>query len=176
MKHISRAALAAAILLLPLFSLSGCAAAPAAAPVPGVAEYGFTPPEGFTAAEEPAGMYRSPDYPGDASNIYSVCGTSDPYFSGYTAEMMADALSRMLTEQYGTGIPVTVESFDYTAVDGLPAYRMRTSYTVDGLQLQQLVVAVNADANYTFTWTCVDDAGWMDAFEKSADSLWFRTQ
>ena len=38
------------------------------------------------------------------------------------------------------------------------------------------LVAVNADACYTFTWTCTPEEDWMAAFAKSADSLWFRLQ
>ena len=36
------------------------------------------------------------------------------------------------------------------------------------------MVCVNADYTYTFTWTQVGDADWMDAFRISADSLWFK--
>lgn len=175
MKRTLRRAFAGIFCILILLALAGCGKDDILPPA-AVAEYGFTPPEGFTAADETAQLYHSPDYPDDIAVIYTARSAADPYFGSYTADMMAEALSRMLSAEYGTEIPVAVENFIYTEVDGLPAYRMQTSYAVGDLQLRQLVVAVNADACYTFTWTCTPEEDWMAAFAESADSLWFRLQ
>ena len=139
-----------------------------------VADYGFELPDGFVAANGIVGMYESPDYPDDSSNFYASYGDADPYFASYDVSIMEDALSRSLTQQMGEEIAVAVDSLEYTEIDTLPAYRMELHYTVSGLELCQLVVSVNADYNYTFTWTQVGEADWMEAFRTSADSLWFR--
>lgn len=141
-----------------------------------VADYGYDLPEGFTAADGITGMYESPDYPDDASNFYVARGDADPYFSDYDTAILEAALSLSLTQQMGVDVAVTVDALEYFTVDTLPAYRMELHYTVSGLALRQLVVCVNADHNYTFTWTQVGDADWMDAFRASADSLWFKLQ
>ncbi len=138
-----------------------------------VADYGFDLPEGFTAANGIVGMYESPDYPDDSSNFYASYGDADPYFGSYDVELMQTALSQSLTQQMGSEITVTVDSLEYITVSELPAYRMELHYAVSGLALRQLVVSVNADYNYTFTWTQVGEADWMEAFRASADSLWF---
>ncbi len=170
------------LLTLPL-SLYACADAsgddaavtqdPAATPSVVATDHGFDLPTGFVAADGLPGMYHSPDYPDDVSNIYTAIGERDPYFGSYTAEMMAEALTRALREQQGEDISVTVDALEYSEISGLPACRLLIHYTVDGLSLRQLMVSVNADRSYTFTWTQVGDADWMAAFEKSADSLWF---
>lgn len=147
-----------------------------AAPETGVsvADYGFDLPDGFVAANGIVGMYESPDYPDDSSNFYASYGDADPYFASYDASIMADALSQSLTQQMGEEIAVTVDSLEYTEINTLPAYRMELHYTVSGLELRQLVVSVNADYNYTFTWTQVGETDWMEDFRTSADSLWFQ--
>ena len=173
-------------LILLMFSLTACAkqdgfdtdytvtTPDAAGSGPTVADYGCDLPDGFTAADGIPGMYQSPDYPDDSSNFYMTCGDADPYFANYDASILEAAFSRSLTQQTGTEVAVTVDSLEYCTVDSLPAYRAQLHYTVDGLALRQLVVCVNADYCYTFTWTQVGEADWMDAFCTSADSLWFK--
>lgn len=139
-----------------------------------VADFGYDLPDGFAAAEDIPGMYQSPEYPDDASNFYFSCGDADPYFANYDTAILEAALSLSLTQQMGTDVAVTVDMLEYFTLDDLPAYRMELHYTVSGLALRQLVVCVNADYTYTFTWTQVGDADWMDAFRTSADSLWFK--
>ena len=139
-----------------------------------VADYGYDLPDGFAAADGIPGMYQSPDYPDDASNFYVTCRDTDPYFANYDTAILEAALSLSLTQQTGADVAVTVDSLEYFTVDTLPAYRAELRYTVSDLALHQLMVCVNADYTYTFTWTQVGDADWMDAFRISADSLWFK--
>lgn len=138
-----------------------------------ITDYTFKVPDGFTADESNADMYYAPDYPNDSSNIYVASGDSDPNFEKYTADILETGLESSLTQQLGENIDITIDSFDYTTIDDLPAYRLVMHYTYSDTLITQLQIGVNADKSYSFTYTQAGDADWMEAFDTSAATIHF---
>ncbi len=144
---------------------------------PVVTDYTFTPPAGFTASKDDPNLYYSPDYPDDIANVIVASSEHDPYFGSYTADLMADALSTALAKQLGNQFSgLAVDSFEYFEVDTLPAYRMTLHYTYEEMVLKQLVVCVNADSCYAFTYTQTADTDWDAVFEASVAALHFEVE
>ena len=151
---------------------------PATVPDVTVTDVLFTPPEGFTQAEDGSMVYTAED----GSNIqvqYQDVDTAGMSTATDTQQLAADMeaeLESQFSEMVGEDVDVAISECSLVAVDGMPGIRVATSYDLAGVPVSQLSYTISADGIYTFTFTQMGDAGWMDAFEASAQTIDFVTE
>lgn len=141
-------------------------------PLPGRAEnkagYGFTVPQGFTEMElEGFEFYYSAE---DGSSINLNIQPAAVSFDQTTAALLNETLASVLSQSYDTGITVTDHFFSADEISGYPAYQYSFSYELQGNLFRHLVVCINADQCYTFTFTDLS-GDWMETFEECASEI-----
>lgn len=125
-------------------------------------------PEGFSEIEL-AGFecYYTAD---DDSSINLNIQPRDDSFDAVSAKLLHETLADVLSKTYDADIAITDKYFTTESVSGFPAYQYAFSYELQGHTLTQLIVGVDADRIYTFTYTDLS-GGRMDAFEQSAAAI-----
>lgn len=106
----------------------------------------------------------------DGSSVSLNLRPKDPTFSQVSAELLKTALSTALQQTYGEDVSITDNYFTTEAVSGFPAYQYSISYELQGIAVTQIIIGIDADQTYTFTYT--DLAGtWIDTFEDSIETI-----
>lgn len=133
-----------------------------------LAVYDFSIPEDFTEMElEGFACYYSAE---DGSCINLNIQPKDPSFDEVSAELLRDSLVSVLSQTYNTEVSITDQYFTRQPVCGYPAYQYAFSYELQDRTYRQLVVGIDADNCYTFTY--IDQSGdWMDLFIESAGTI-----
>lgn len=132
----------------------------------GLAHCAVLVPFGYHESEEIPGMYVHERAPMESSNIY---------YSAYRGEegVVSDALTK---EQYKegvekafaeSGVDVTLEilSFEEADMDGVPAYKIRSSYKSGENTVLQLTYMILAEDTHTITYSQSKDDEMMVDFE-----------
>lgn len=127
-------------------------------------------PEGWTLPDDPSVIY-APDYPNDSSNMSVQESAKDPSFSLYSKDMLKGVYDTMLTKAMGTKVDTIMDGFDKVKVGDYNALRIALHYDVNGVKISQLQYMVDADSSYAITYTQMDGADWMDAFDASAKTI-----
>lgn len=113
----------------------------------------------------------------DRSNINVISGPKDPDFSGYTEESILDKLTNTFREALGTEAEITLNAYTTRQIGGYPSIQYDISILLEGTEVHQLVVSVDADKTYTFTFTDYSGSDqWIDDFYTSMDSISFETE
>ena len=97
-------------------------------------------------------------------------GTTNAAFKAITADIARDTISSAWKEQYGSEPTITDRYFTKDEVSGLPAYQYSYDMNLAGIEMTQIIVCINADKTYTFTYT-TDNAEYLDAFDASAKNI-----
>lgn len=133
-------------------------------------------PEGFTVPDSSVLMGYAPDYPSDGSNINLVVGdaggakVADLLTS--TGEDYAAMMEPYLEQIMGEDLTVEVKDYSGKTVNGMDALRTQYSYQVQGRTVTQVQYLLTENGKlYTYTFTQMDDAKWIDAFEQSAATI-----
>ena len=95
---------------------------------------------------------------------------ADAAFKLITADLARENLKEMFQNTFGAEPAVTNRFFTQDDVCGLPAYQYCYDLELNGVSMTQLVVTVNADKLYAFTYTDMT-GGWLDAFQESAANI-----
>ena len=130
-------------------------------------------PAGYHESEEIPGMYLHERTPLDSSNIYySVSEGSREGFlsSDLTEEEYRETIENALNE-HGQEGSLTIDSFEEIDMDGIPAYKIRTTYETDENSIQQLTYLVLAEDTYTITYSQSEDDELMADFEISDGTI-----
>lgn len=101
--------------------------------------------------------------------VVDKASTADVAFKAVTADILRETVEDTLKESYGT-VTVTDRFFTKDDVCGLPAYQYCYDVAVGGQSMTQLIVSINADKTYTFTYT-TDDEDTLAVFEESAKNI-----
>lgn len=113
----------------------------------------------------------------DRSNINVISGPKDPDFSGYTEESILDKLTNTFREALGTEAEITLNTYTTRQIGGYPSIQYDISILLEGAEVHQLVVSIDADKTYTFTFTDYSGSDqWIDDFYTSMDSISFETE
>lgn len=113
----------------------------------------------------------------DRSNINVISGPKDPGFSGYTEESILDKLTNTFREALGAEAEITLNTYTTRQIGGYPSIQYDISILLEGTEVHQLVVSVDADKTYTFTFTDYSGSDqWIDDFYTSMDSISFETE
>ena len=148
------------------------ASEPAKEPAKGnhVTDYKVDVPEGFTSIEQEGVLECWAVADGSNINVNTTDGTDSETFSAINADLMRLALVSAFKDS-GSGEPtITDRYFTRNDVCGLPAYQYSYDIELDGQAMTQIIVCVNADKTYTFTYTTTGEE-WLEAFEASAAAI-----
>lgn len=138
-----------------------------------VVDYKVDLPEGFEETDlkgADACWYN----PADGSNvnllIVDKAAAADVAFKAVTADLLRETVESSLKEAYSTPPTITDRFFTQNDVCGLPAYQYSYDLDANGETASQIIVCINADKTYTFTYT-TSDADTLKAFEESAKNI-----
>ncbi len=150
--------------LLIVFCFTGCGKRE-----PAVIDYQFDVPDGFEETQL-EGLTLCYANMSDGSNINMNTQDKDPGFKNITAQLLHDSLTETFSSAYGVEVEITDNYFTTDKLDGYPSYQYSISYEIQGVPIQQLIVGIDADKTYTFTYTDMS-GNWMDFYEDSAQSI-----
>lgn len=126
-------------------------------------------PAGYHESEEIPGMYLHERTPLDSSNIYYT--VSEGTGEGLVSESLTkESYQKVLEEAFEEGgqeVSVSVESFEEIDMDGIPAFKIRSSYSMADNTIEQLTYLILAEDTYTVTYSQSDDDELMADFEIS---------
>ncbi|MDE6962781.1 MAG: hypothetical protein K2P30_04045 [Lachnospiraceae bacterium] len=112
-------------------------------------------PEGFEKSDEIPGMYVHERSPLDSSNVYYTVseGIGDGMVSSsLTEEDYIESIEEAYKES-GQDVDLQVESFEKIDMEGIPGYKIRSNYNMDGETIEQVAYMILADNTYTVTYS-----------------------
>ncbi len=108
----------------------------------------------------------------DGSSVSLNLQPKDAAFNQVSAEELSAALSDAFLQTYEEEVVITDHYFTTNSISGYPAYQYAISYELQGDEVTQIMIGIDADQTYTFTYT--DLAGiWNDIFEDSIKTITF---
>ncbi len=129
-------------------------------------------PEGFSLAEGEQDIWYAPDYPYDPSSVAFDMTDTDYDFDSRTEADFEEYLQDELSATYENDPQLEISRFNHTIIGGWPAIRLEYSYQTDELSVFTIVVLINADNRYSFTFTdTTEDRVWFDSFEDTISSI-----
>lgn len=124
-------------------------------------------PAGYKESEEIPGMYVHERNPLDSSNIYYT--VSEGSAGNVPESLTRESYQAMVEEAYreaGQEVELQITSFEEIDMDGIPGYKIRSSYKVDAdAEIEQLVYLILAKDTYTITYSQLSDDELMADFE-----------
>jgi len=123
-------------------------------------------PEGYVQSEEIPGMYIHERYPVEASNIYYSVSKGDK--EGIVSKELTEEQYKQLVEEAykksGMEADLEIISFEQTEREGVPVYKICSSYAKDAKWVQQLTYMVLAEDTHMITYTQLSDDEMMEDF------------
>lgn len=130
-------------------------------------------PAGYQPSEEIEGMYVHERNPLDSSNIYYTVSPGDAdgkVSEKLTKEVYEKTIESAFSEE-GWKIDLQIESFEEIDMEGVPGYKIRSTYEVEDGQIEQLTYLIMADDTYTITYSQMADDQLMADFDISGDEI-----
>lgn len=139
-----------------------------------VTGYNVDVPDGFEETEM-EGVKECWYNAADGSNINTTVtdkeNGADAAFKIITADLTRETLTEMFESTFGVAPTITDRFFTKDEVCGLPAYQYSYEMELDGGQhMTQIVVCINADKTYTFTFT-TSSSDMVPVFDESAKNI-----
>lgn len=126
-------------------------------------------PASYQESEEVPGMYVHKRNPLDSSNIYYTVSAGGA--SGMvSASLTGETYEKILEEAYkkaGQKVDLVIESFEKIDMEGVPGYKIRSSYQMEEGEIEQLTYLIVAQDTYTITYSQMSDDELMADFEIS---------
>jgi len=126
-------------------------------------------PLGYYESEEIPGMYIHERSPLDSSNIYYTVSEGDG--SGrVSAELTRESYKELVESAYqqtGREASVEIGSFERIDMEGIPAYKVRSTCRIEDGEMEQLTYMILAEDTYTVTYSQMSDDELMADFEIS---------
>lgn len=131
-------------------------------------------PDGFEELSGEEGVYVYRTYPKDVSVITYTITASDVDITLTTKDEYKKLMEDDLYDAFGDEVNVIIHSYDMIRVDKRNGIRIKLQYDLKGVTYEQLNYMIfNGDESHVMSYTQEADAGWMDDFEKSGESLHF---
>lgn len=126
-------------------------------------------PSGYYESEKVPGMYLHERAPLDSSNVYYTVseGSGDGVVSESLTEQQYKQAIESAFDAEGKDISVRVDSFEEIDMDGVPAYKIRSTYDTGDNRIEQLTYLILAEDTYTITYSQSEDDELMADFEVS---------
>lgn len=124
-------------------------------------------PAGYHRSEEIEGMYVHERSPLDSSNIYYSVSEGDG--EGKVSDKLTkDSYEELVEDTYrqeGMDIDLEVEDFEEIDMEGVPGYKIKSSYELADNRVEQLTYLIVAEDTYTITYSQLADDELMADFE-----------
>lgn len=123
-------------------------------------------PAGYQESEEIPGMYIHERYPIEASNIY-YSTLKDEEGGDVSEELTKERYEKLVEEAFreaGMKTDIEISSFEQLEMEGVPAYRIRSSYAKDTKRVQQLTYMILAEDTHVITYTQMSDDEMMEDY------------
>ena len=130
-------------------------------------------PAGYVPSEEVEGMYVHERSPLDSSNIYYTVSEGDVegmISKKLTKETYEKTVEDAFSEE-GWEIDLLVEDFEEIDIEGIPGYKIRSSYEVEDSKIEQLAYLILAEDTYTITYSQMADDELMADFDISGTEI-----
>lgn len=138
-----------------------------------VVDYKLDLPEGFEPIDQPgmeACWYNGADQSNVNLGLADRDATTDLGFKTITADLLRTTLEAAFKAE-GMEVELKDRYFTKDEVCGLPAYQYSYEMELDGGQhMTQIVVCINADKTYTFTFT-TSSSDMVPVFDESAKNI-----
>lgn len=102
--------------------------------------------------------------------ITAKAATANAAFKAITADIARETIVSAWKEQYGSEPAITDRYFTKDPVCGLPAYQYSYVMELNGQQVTQILVSINADKTYAFAYT-TNDEDILKEFDASAKNI-----
>ena len=135
-----------------------------------VTAYKVDVPDGFESMEQEGVVECWYNADGSNINVNITEGTDNETFSAINADLMRMALVSAFKDSGSEAPTITDRYFTTNEVCGLPAYQYSYDIELGGQAMTQIIVCVNADQTYPFTYTTTG-SDWLEAFEASAAAI-----
>lgn len=126
-------------------------------------------PASYQESEEVPGMYVHKRNPLDSSNIYyTVSEGSDQGM--VSVALTEETYEKMLEDAYeeaGQKVDLKIETFEEINMEGVPGYKIRSTYQIEEEEIEQLTYLIMAQNTYTITYSQMSDDELMADFEIS---------
>lgn len=126
-------------------------------------------PAGYKESEEIPGMYVHERSPLDSSNIYYSVTEGDTE-GAVSEKLTGEEYEAIIEEAYrkaGQSIDLKLEGFERIDMEGVPAYKIRSTYDIEDGTVEQLTYLIMAENTYTITYSQMADDMLMADFEIS---------
>ncbi len=126
-------------------------------------------PSSYQESEEVPGMYVHKRSPLDSSNIYYTisAGNENGMVSGKLTGEIYENLLEDAYREAGQEIDLKIKSFEEIDLEGIPGYKIRSSYQVAGGEIEQLAYLILGQDTYTITYSQMSDDELLADFEIS---------
>ncbi len=129
-------------------------------------------PKGYFPSAEIPGLYVHERSPMESSNIYYSVAQGE---SGVVSEeLTADIYKKTIEDAYaqkGSNISLEILSFEKTDMDGVPAYKIRSSHKKESNTILQLTYMILAEDTHMITYSQSKDDEMMVDFETSEGQI-----
>ena len=130
-------------------------------------------PAGYVESSTVPGMYVHSLSPLDSSNIYYTVleGTGD---GAVPDNLTAASFEKELEDAYakqGKKVDITIEEFTRNDMEGVPGYKIRSSFEVDNKKVQQLAYIIQARDTHIITYNQLSDDELLVDFEVSEGEI-----
>lgn len=116
-------------------------------------------PTDFVEDENTAGMYVSNLYPIDSSNIYYSI-IDDEELGFVDGSLDSKSYEQSVENAYlslGSSVDIVVDSFENTQMEGVPCYKIRSHFSIEDRDVQQLVYIIMSTETHVITYSQASD-------------------
>ena len=129
-------------------------------------------PAGYHASEETPDLYVHERAPMESSNIYySVARGENGIVSEELTQESYKATIEEAYAQKGSEVSLEIHSFEKTDMDGVPAYKIRSSHKIESNTILQLTYMILAEDTHIITYSQSKDDEMMVDFETSEGQI-----
>ena len=111
----------------------------------------------------------------DGSNINMNIQEKDDSFQALTADLIRNTITDAYKQAFDIDVELTDNYFNTTDVDGFPSYQYSVTYELDEKTVTQLIVGIDGDSTYTYTFTDLSGE-YMEMFEGCASAIHYLQQ
>ena len=132
-------------------------------------------PDGFKAAANEDGLYVHTSYPNDASTISYVISEGEEDLTQIDMKEYETSIEQSFYDTYGDEVDVVVTSYEDVVVDGRKGLKINITYDFKGIGSEQLIYMIyNGTETHIMNYTQEIGEKWMEKFEESGKSIWFK--
>ena len=129
-------------------------------------------PKGYSESKEVPGLYVHERAPMESSNIYYSVAKGE---SGIVSDELTEGVYKEILEesyaQKGTDVSLEILSFEKTQMDGVPAYKIRSSHKIESNTILQLTYMIMGEDTHVITYSQSKDDEMMVDFETSEGKI-----